>query len=97
MIVGVAIHTVSGNVLWLPRPARHPNLSRDYNNEARKGGYYTPLHEGWDADELNRGVQGFIDDAGRFLTRADAEAHARACGQLTSPIIGGVLTSEDLW
>ena len=42
-------------------------------------------------------VQGFIDDKGDFLTRQQAEVHARACGQLTKPCIGSVLTSEDLW
>lgn len=41
--------------------------------------------------------QGFLTDTGRFLSRKQAEAHARKCGQLTKPLIGSVLTSEDLW
>ena len=41
--------------------------------------------------------QGFMTDAGVFLTRQEAETHARECGQLTGPLIGSVLTSEDLW
>jgi hypothetical protein len=47
--------------------------------------------------ETIEGEQGFLDHRGKFLTREEAEVHARACGQLTKPLIGGVLTSEDLW
>lgn len=43
------------------------------------------------------GIQGFITDNKTFLTRDEAEKHARDCGQLTKPLIGSVLTSEDLW
>lgn len=42
-------------------------------------------------------VQGFVTDDGRFLDRNEAETHARSCGQLTKPLIGSILTSEDLW
>lgn len=42
-------------------------------------------------------VQGFVTDDGKFLTRDEAEKHALACGQLTKPLIGSILTSEDLW
>jgi hypothetical protein len=43
------------------------------------------------------GEQGFVTSTGEFLTREEAEVQARACGQLTKPLIGSVLTSEDLW
>ena len=42
-------------------------------------------------------VQGFVTEEGIFLNRIKAEDHARACGQLTKPLIGSILTSEDLW
>lgn len=40
--------------------------------------------------------QGFLTDNDVFLSRADAEIVARNAGQIDK-IIGGVLTSEDLW
>lgn len=47
--------------------------------------------------ELKNAEQGFIDEDKNFYNRKDAEIYARKCGQLTKPIIGGELTSEDLW
>lgn len=42
--------------------------------------------------------QGFLDQDGRYLTRKQAEVNASINGQLKNDkIIGGVLTSEDLW
>jgi hypothetical protein len=40
--------------------------------------------------------QGFLDAGGKYLNRKDAEVQAMASGQIKK-IIGGVLTSEDLW
>lgn len=42
-------------------------------------------------------VQGFLTTKNRFLTRAEALELVTSTGQLTKPIIGGELTSEDLW
>jgi len=42
-------------------------------------------------------VQGFLTTKNRFLNRAEALILVLENGQLTKPIIGGVLTSEDLW
>lgn len=57
-------------------------------------------------------VSGFVTDAGEFLDRDQALAHVRSCGQAFVPdrrcsatkraipadeVIGGILTSEDLW
>lgn len=42
-------------------------------------------------------TQGFLTTKNRFLTREEALALVQKNGQLTGPIIGGVLTSEDLW
>ena len=42
--------------------------------------------------------QGFLDADGKYLNRADALVRAQATGQIKGgKIIGGVLTSEDLW
>lgn len=56
------------------------------------------------ADHLYGGFyQGFVNDKNEYLCREDALFEALECGQITvkengSPnIIGGVLTSEDLW
>lgn len=40
--------------------------------------------------------QGFVDEHGKFYTRKEALIEARSCGQVDK-LIGGVLTSEDLW
>ena len=47
--------------------------------------------------------QGFIDNHNNFMGRFESLVHAVACGQIkvkpdgNFDIIGGVLTSEDLW
>jgi len=42
--------------------------------------------------------QGFLDASGQYLTRKQAEVNAFANNQVKNgKIIGGVLTSEDLW
>lgn len=42
-------------------------------------------------------VQGFLTTKNRFLTRKEALTLVQENGQLTRSIIGGELTSEDLW
>jgi hypothetical protein len=42
--------------------------------------------------------QGFLDESGRYLTRRQAEVSAHVNSQVKAGrIIGGALTSEDLW
>ena len=41
--------------------------------------------------------QGFLTSKGRFVSRKEAEKIARECGQITGHLIGGELTSEDLY
>lgn len=41
--------------------------------------------------------QGFLTSHGRFVSRKEAEKIARECGQIEGNIIGGELTSEDLY
>lgn len=79
-----AIRTRGGEVFSLPRPARHDAVIRLV---FKKTGQKVTT-----ADE-----QGFLSDCGIFLSRKQAEAVARRSGQLTGPVIGGSLTSEDLW
>jgi hypothetical protein len=46
----------------------------------------------------NGDSQGFLDADGKYLNRKDGEVRALATGQIKNgKIIGGVLTSEDLW
>ncbi|MCH5167435.1 MAG: hypothetical protein J1F35_06020 [Erysipelotrichales bacterium] len=40
--------------------------------------------------------QGFLTSHGRFVSRKEAEKIAKECGQVTD-MIGGILTSEDLY
>jgi len=42
-------------------------------------------------------TQGFLTTKNRFLNRAEALVLVRENGQLKQPLIGGMLTSEDLW
>jgi hypothetical protein len=78
----VAVAVRVGLLVWsLPRPSRHHHVLK-------------VLHaQGVPCD----GDRGFVDAKGRFLTREQALVAARACGQIGAGVIGGVLTSEDLW
>jgi hypothetical protein len=42
-------------------------------------------------------TQGFLTTKNRFLNRKDALELVKKTGQLTKPLIGEELTSEDLW
>jgi hypothetical protein len=73
-----------GKVYSLPPPNRHFHLIRHI---ARETG----------AEHVD-GEEGFLDASGRFLRRKPAQESARQNGQIKGgKIIGGVLTSEDLW
>lgn len=82
MIVAAAIE-LNGTVWSLPRPARHHHV---ISLMVEKGAE-TPI----------KGTQGFLTHEGTFLTRRQAELHARECGQLMERLTGSILTSEDLW
>lgn len=86
MITHVAVR-FQGKVFSLPRPYRHHHIIR----------VICYLDSDVDCVDAHGDDQGFLTDEGQYLTRNESEQHARACGQLTRPIIGGVLTSEDLW
>lgn len=86
MITHVAIR-FQGKVFSLPRPYRHHHIIR----------VICYLDSEVDSVDTHGDDQGFLTDEGQYLTRAQAEEYARDFGQLTKPIIGGVLTSEDLW
>ncbi len=51
-----------------------------------------PDKKRWDDCE-----QGFLTNKNRFLTRSEGYELVKETGQLTKPLIGGMLTSEDLW
>ena len=91
MITHVAIR-FRDQVWSLPRPYRHHHIIRVI--------IWLSDHFGpgdVDCVDTHGDDQGFLTDSGQYLTRDQGEEHARACGQLNKPIIGGVLTSEDLW
>lgn len=75
--------------VWsLPRPYRHHNIIR----------LIIWLDPDVDAVDSRGDDQGFLDNRGRYLTRDQGLAVAKRNGQLRNgKIIGGVLTSEDLW
>lgn len=73
----------------LPQPARHHHV-RDHLIHNLK------LSTDDILEAMDFPNQGFICNHGQYHTRAEALDIARAAGQVTS-IIGGELTSEDLW
>ena len=62
---------------------RHPCIIQQYRDFLPKGKYPE--------------VQGFLTNKNRFLNREEALELVRENGQLEGRILGGVLTSEDLW
>lgn len=50
-----------------------------------------------EAERWDDCIQGFLTTKNRFLTREEALVVVKDNGQLTKPLLGGVLTSEDLW
>jgi hypothetical protein len=91
-ITHVAIR-FQGKVWSLPRPYRHHHIIRVimYLDGQFGDGELTAV-------DTHGNDQGFLDEAGQYLTRKEAEARATLTGQIKNgKIIGGVLTSEDLW
>lgn len=88
MITHVAIMR-GGKVYSLPKPNRHHHI----------------LHSGMMDDKVNEeaDVQGFLDDNGKFLNRAEAYVVAKSIGQLDrsnhppNHYDGELLFSEDVW
>jgi len=64
---------------------------RRHNNCFRK------LYELVDDVDKTKIKQGFVTEDGKFLDRMETLVVVRMNGQLTKPLIGSVLTSEDLW
>ena len=84
MIKAAAIK-INNEVFSLPQPNRHHDIIRYL---VEKVGKPKPIG----------GIQGFIDDAGNFFDRDDSFKIAKKLKQIKNgKIIGGVLTSEDLW
>lgn len=50
-----------------------------------------------DAKRWDDCIQGFLTTKNRFLDRDESYELVKSNGQLTKPLLGGVLTSEDLW
>jgi hypothetical protein len=62
---------------------RHPCIIQQYRNIYKVG----------DVKE----IQGFLTTKNRFLNRKESLEIVKNNGQLKKPLIGGILTSEDLW
>lgn len=99
MITHVAIRQ-DGFVYSLPAPNRHHHIL--WILAKRKGLPNVPevADENLLVQRLDIGEdsQGFLDDTGQYLNRQEAEPVAFANGQVKNgKLIGGPLTSEDLW
>lgn len=95
-IVGAAFLTRAGELLTLPRPARHPHFYWLYNFMCRGDGWDFPW-VGWEAEKLERSYQGFVTHDGRFVGRREAGKIALREKQITRLQWPPSLYSEDLW
>jgi hypothetical protein len=88
-IVGIALRLPDGRIVSAREPARHSHVIAMLGK----------AHES--AETIANSEQGFIDDHGRFLNRADALTLARSTGQMKprqpGHYDGPELYSEDLW
>ena len=91
MIIGSAVRDRgSGEVYWLPRPARHHSVIHSLVKLRR-----------WQT--ARNGEQGFVTESGEFLDRRRGMLHAIQFEQLLNPPElgrlgnGEILYSEDLW
>lgn len=100
MIVAVAVIGKDGKIYTgEPFKERHHHIINRMSPERQK------LPYGF----FKGGEQGFIDDKGNYLNRAEAAKHAIECGQVIAgeekvkregysrPFNGHTLYSEDLW
>ena len=91
----------SGGVVYsLPAPHRHHHIL--WVLAKRRGNEGVPdvpdEHLMNETRDGGTDSQGFLDADGHYLNRADGLVRAQATGQIKNGrIIGGVLTSEDLW
>lgn len=82
----VACRDTEDRIWALPRPFRHHHVLAVMRQHDAK------------CAEDNHVSQGFLDASGRYLHRKAAWVSAELNGQIKGgKIIGGVLTSEDLW
>lgn len=95
MIVAAAIR-IKGVVWTLPRPARHGHIIYAYVCVNGDDSFVNA--------ETKRDDQGFINDKGNFMNRAEAAEHFLACGQPYSDRCDiktlkkcKILFSEDVW
>lgn len=85
-LVAVACKDTEGRVWALPKPHRHGDVLRVMHEHG--------AHQAPD----NHYNQGFLDANGLYLHRKAASVNAELHNQIKNgQIIGGVLTSEDLW
>ena len=77
----------TGGVVWsLPAPHRHHDVLRVMRDHDAKH------------DDSDAWAQGFLDECGHYLTRRQAMINAVENDQIKGgKLIGGILTSEDLW
>lgn len=77
-----------GKVWSLPRPYRHHHIIRVIRS----------LDSTIESVDTYGDDQGFLDATGRYLSRKQARVSAEVNGQINNgKIIGGELTSEDMW
>jgi hypothetical protein len=95
-IVGTAFLTRDGELLTLPRPARHCHFFGEYNADCRDNGWDFPW-EGWSREKLKGSKQGFVTHEGKYVDRYEAARIALEAKQIWTLNWPPQLYSEDLW
>lgn len=98
-------HLNNGKPEYVMCAANYVDDGKDYNYKPYnidKGLVYCGWRHSCIFETMPKGttqncVQGFLTNKNRFLNRTEALELVRSNGQLKDDIIGGVLTSEDLW
>ena len=90
MIVGVVVKIGDSIEVRLPKPNRHHDCFRVFEEVTGKNAPSTGLRTGGEN-------QGFYTDKGIYLNRRKAIIHAKRCGQIINPEARWYLFSEDVW
>lgn len=84
-IVQAAIRTEDGQVVTLPRPARHQDIVSHM------------MANGFALEQIEKGEKGFTTDTMPFVRRQPARRIAEKAGQMIQSLHPSQLFTDDLW
>ena len=96
VIVGAA-YKVGDVIFSVQKPGRHHSIKNAMLDVGISKKVCIKMMDGNDDVDDHHHPGGFITSWGDYVPRSEALRLAVASGQMDKPIIGGCLTSEDLW